>query len=108
MRPFFKVFAGVLLAASFFAPLSVLAFGSFGGRIIAWTPCLSAAGPSFWITIRPAGVFPVTYIWAPGSIGLPPLHIGQQILGTADTPFVCFVGKVPFFGQRIKFDGVGI
>ena len=98
-----------LLAVTLLAPLSASAVGkSFGGRVVLWTPCVSVLGSSFWITIRPAGVFPITYIWAPGTIGLPPVHIGQQIWGIADTPFKCFVGKFPFFGQRIQRDSVSI
>jgi hypothetical protein len=96
-----------VLLTSLVVPLSALAFGtSFGGRIVAWIPCLSPLGPAIFITIVPAGVFPVTYIWAPGTIGLPPTHIGQQILGVADTIFGCKVGVVPLVGQRIQLDGV--
>lgn len=107
------VIALVLLGLAL--PLAADALGtSFGGRVVLWSPCLTPTGPGFWITIRPAGIFPITYIWGPGSLGLPPLHVAQQILGIADVPYSCTVPvpfppyAVPLYGQRIQIDGVGL
>lgn len=108
MQPFIKYFAGAALAASLLAPLSAYALGtSFGGRIIDWEPCVSLPGAIF-ILIQPAGIFPIAYFWAPGTLGLPPTHIGQQILGVADTFFGCTTPLGPRAGQRIQIDGVSI
>lgn len=80
---------------------------SFGGRIATVVPCVSGLGPSLHITIIPAGVFQPAYIWTPLTITKlagPPRNPGQQVLGTADIPFVCFtptVPPVPLYGQRI-------
>lgn len=80
---------------------------SFGGRIAAVIPCTAG----LWITIVPAGVFPVSYIWTPATITYtagPPRNIGQQVLGTADIPFVCFYGSptpVPLYGLRMQMVG---
>lgn len=110
MQPSIKFIASVSLAASLLAPLAASATGaSFGGRVVAMVPCLSPLGPSVWLTIVPASFYPVTsFIWTPLTITYlagPITHIGQQVLGVADTPFSCFVGKVPFFGQRIQLMG---
>ena len=81
--------------------LSNIAFPkSFGGKIVAVVPC--SAG--LHVTIVPAGLLPVSYIWTPATITFsagPPRNPGQQILGLYDTPFICFVGKVPLFGLRM-------
>lgn len=109
MQAFLRVLAALLVGASLFAPLSAYALGkSFGGRVITSLPCLSPTGPAWWVTIRPAGAFPFSYIWAPGSIGLPPIHTGQQILGLFDVPYGCTIGLVKYFGLRIQVDGVSI
>lgn len=105
-----KFLATTMLIASLLAPVPALALGtSFGGRIVTWVPCLSSFGPSVWFTIVPASLYPVVnFIWTPATITFlagPPTHIGQQVLGVADVPFACFVGKVPFFGQRIQTIG---
>lgn len=66
---------------------------SFGGKVTAALPCLSPLGPSIWVTIAPAGVMPTSYIWTPATITKlngPPTHPGQQILGLADVPYVCW------------------
>jgi len=100
---------GLLIAAALLVPLTAFAFGtSFGGRVLFEFPCLTPSGPGFFITILPAGLFPVSYIWAPGTVGLPPTHTGQEILGLADTPYGCSVGLAHFVSQRIQFDGVSL
>jgi hypothetical protein len=66
---------------------------SFGGRVTSVIPCISPLGPALWISIVPAGVFPVSYIWTPATITKldgPPTHVGQQVLGLADVPFACW------------------
>lgn len=106
--------AGVLVSFGILlAPLSASALGiSFGGRIVTMTACL--LGGFIHIDIVPAagGSPNISYIWTPGTIGLPPVHPGQAILGVGDVPIVCAValGAHPIFwaGQRIQLDGVSI
>lgn len=105
-----KIVAGVVIAGSLLAPLSAYALGtSFGGRVVTVVPCLSAFGPSLWFTIVPASLYPVVaFIWTPATVTYlagPPRNPGQQVLGVSDTPFSCFVGKIPFFGQRVQLIG---
>lgn len=107
--PLVLLVALFILTAAVFVPRETYAAGlSFGGRILLITPCLSASGPSMWITIQPAGRFPITYIWAPGTLGPPPVHPGQSILGIADIPYACKVGTFFLYGQRIQRDAVSI
>ncbi len=84
------VAAGVSLLSSGFSAPAI----SFGGRVITELPCISPLGPSLVITIRPAGVFPVSYIWTPATITKPtPASIptiGGQVLGLADIPYACW------------------
>jgi hypothetical protein len=86
-------------------PLIAGAVGfSFGGRLVTPpVPCFGAPG-FFGFTIQPAGFFSPFYVWGPGTIGLPPIHVGQQILGLYDTIFVC--NGVPSF--RIQLNGIGL
>jgi hypothetical protein len=89
-------------------------FTSFGGRVVAIVPC---SGGMLHVTIIPAGLFPVTYIWTPFTATKlygPPIHPGQQLVGLADIPFVCFVGvglfttPVPLYGLRMTTVGTSI
>lgn len=105
-----QLFGYVFVSFLFALPLSASALGiSFGGTILTWKTCTFPPG-AIHITIKPAGGSPnAAYIWVPFlTLGFPPTHIGQQILGLADISAVCTVGKVPFPGQRIQLDGVGI
>lgn len=99
--------ACLVVAAAY--PLATSAAGfSFGGRVLAVVPCVSAFGPSLHVTIKPAGVFSTTYIWTPATFTLlvgPPRTPGQQVLGIADIPYVCFVGKFPLYGLRMQLVG---
>jgi len=91
--------------------------GSFGGRIIAIMPCVSALGPSVWVTLKPSGLLlpPFMYIWTPATLtnivppspSLPPRNIGQQLLGRFDIPFACVVPFPPFvfYGLRMQIMG---
>lgn len=67
---------------------------SFGGRVISELPCISPLGPSLAITIKPAGLFPISYIWTPATITKPTQAsiptIGGQVLGIADIPYACW------------------
>ena len=115
MRSLGTILLAVFLAIGLVAPLSVSAFGfSFGGRILAVTPCVSGLGPSLWVSIRPAGVFAPTYIWTPATITKlvgPPRTIGQQVLGRADIPFVCFIPAkvpIPLYGLRMQIVGTSL
>ena len=119
---------GALLSlATFLTPLSASALGlSFGTpTITAVMPCVSYAGPSVWITIVPAGGDPnVFYVWTPTTLGPPPVHTKQEILGLADIPYFCCAAGAPIgfggcyvghsivpslpVGERIQYDGVSI
>lgn len=89
---------------------------SFGGRIIAIAPCVSALGPSVFVTLKPASPLlpPFMYIWTPATLtnivppvpSLPPRNIGQQILGRFDIPYVCFIGFYPLYGLRMQMMGI--
>lgn len=100
---------GLAIAGTFLAPLSASALGvSFGGRIVTVIPCISVLGPSLHVTIVPAGLFPTSYIWTPATLTFlagPPRNPGQQVLGVADIPYTCAVGKIPFFGLRMQMIG---
>jgi hypothetical protein len=107
--------AGLLGAVALLLPFSASAFGtSFGGRVIAAIPCISAAGPSLYVTIVPFGAFQPLYIWTPLTLTYswgPPRTPGQQVLGVADIPFVCFtptVPPVPLYGQRMQTVGTSL
>ncbi len=108
-----SIFSSVFSLSLLVAPVTASAAASglsFGGKIAAFVPCLSYAGPSEFVTIVPA---PATkqpfYIWTPATLrgvpppGLlpfyppspnpdpPPYVIGQQILGIADVPYFCCI-----------------
>lgn len=97
----------VAFASGLFAPVSAMAAlgTSFGGQLVSPPiPCKNIPG-SFLITIKPAGVKNIFYVYTPLlSLGLiPPTHPGQQILGVADTPTGC---NGILTAQRIQFYGV--
>ena len=105
----------LLLAVGLLAPLSAHALGfSFGGRILSVIPCVSGFGPSLWVSIKPAGIFAPTYIWTPATITKlvgPPRNPGQQVLGRADIPFVCFIPAkvpIPLYGLRMQIVGTSL
>ena len=97
------------LCGVFLAPLSASAVGiSFGGRVAAVVPC---SGGMLHVTILGAHFFPVPefYIWTPATITKsygPPLVIGQQVLGVADFPLICFLGDGGFFSSPIHLYGL--
>jgi hypothetical protein len=96
------IFGIISLAMSLFSPLSAAAAigTSFGGRILWVHPCSGG----IQIAIAPAGPFQPLYVYSVGTIGLPPIHPGQYILGIADAPV--FTGTC--VGQRIQRDGVSL
>ncbi len=100
-----RFLCALLLGGSLLVPLSASAFRlSFGGRLVSQPiPCFHMPG-FFQVVIRPAGRFSPFYVWGPGTLGLPPVHIGQQILGLYDALLVC--NGVPSF--RIQYDGISI
>lgn len=107
MNPLARFVATITLIGSLLTPLSASALGfSFGGRITAITPCANGA---IWITIVPAGPFQPFYIWTPGTITYsagPPSHPGQEVLGVADIPYVCYIPPFIFlYGQRMQIVG---
>jgi len=113
MRKIALFLASFVLLMVITTPLSVSAlFGpsslstSFGGRIISVLPCEEGF---FFVTIIPAGVFPISYVWTPGTITKlagPPRTPGQQILGLADTPITCTVfGFLTLVAQRMQMVG---
>lgn len=72
---------------------------SFGGKVISVVPC---SGGMLHVTIIPAGIQPITYIWTPLTITKlvgPPVAPGMQVLGLYDVPFVCFLKISRFFGN---------
>lgn len=105
--------AALLIGSQLLSP-AVPKLTSFGGRIVSVIPC---SGGMLHVTIVPAGLFPVQYIWTPFTITKlygPPLHPGQQLLGLADVPFVCFIGggffssPVPLYGLRMTTVGTSL
>ncbi len=93
--------------------VSSLLLTSFGGRIIAVVPC---SGGMLHVTILAARVVPKPefYIWTPFTatkMAGPPRNPGQQVLGLADIPFVCFIGggflssPIPLYGKRMMTVG---
>jgi len=101
-----RLSAAFAIFASLLFPLSTSAFFSFGGRVAVVVPCLSPSGPAVWFNIAPLGAFPLFYIWAPGTVGMPPNHSFQSIIGTYDIPYACKVGPAVFSGFRLRSDGV--
>lgn len=116
------VAAGIGVAALGASLLSGGGLGgiSFGGRVISELPCISPLGPSLAITIQPAGVFPINYIWTPATITKPTQAsiptLGGQVLGIADIPYACwnpikggFLGLFTFlsysYGLRMQIVG---
>jgi hypothetical protein len=99
----------IALVSGLFAPVSAMAaIGfSFGGRIISPpVPCTNIPG-AYLITIVPAGgdLNPF-YVYTPGfTLGLPPSHPGQLILGVADIITGC---NGILTAQRIQIDGVSL
>ena len=102
------------LGSSGLAIPSARASLSFGGRVVAVVPCVSGFGQSLFVVIRPAGVFAPAYIWTPLTITKlvgPPRTIGQQVLGRADIPFVCFIPAkppIPLYGLRMQVVGTSL
>lgn len=109
MQKLYRAAAILTIAGAMAYPFYASALGlSFGGRITTINYCINGA---IVITIIPAGLFPITYMWTPGTLGFPPIHPGQEILGVSDIPYVC-VGPgthpLQYTGRRIQFDGVSI
>ncbi|HVV38798.1 MAG TPA: hypothetical protein VHD31_00535 [Candidatus Paceibacterota bacterium] len=88
------VTAGVVAAKALSSGISGPPGISFGGRVLTALPCISPLGPSLAITIKPAGVFPINYIWTPATLTKPTqLSVptpGGQVLGIADIPYACW------------------
>ncbi len=110
MGRFSRFLISLALFGLFSMPLSASAFVSFGGRIVSVIPC---SGGMHHVTISSArvGAFgaPEFYIWTPFTITKlqgPPISIGQQILGLADIPFVCFLGGGGFFSSPVPLYGL--
>jgi hypothetical protein len=107
-----RVLVLFLIVGALSMPLSAsAALGkSFGGKVLTMLPC---SGGMIFYTILPAGKFPVSYIWTPGTItksaGLP--LPGGQVIGTADLPWVCSLGgglfssPIFFYGLRMQYIG---
>ncbi|MDO8518206.1 MAG: hypothetical protein Q7S26_02870 [bacterium] len=101
--------ASVAILGGLLMPLSASALGlSFGGvRIVSINYCKNGG---INIIIVPAGLFPISYIYTPGTIGLPPTHIGQAILGLyLPVLYACtgFGTRPPIFtGFWIQLDAV--
>jgi hypothetical protein len=105
--------AALLLSTQLLSPV-VPKLTSFGGKIVSVIPC---SGGMVHVTIVPAGLFPVQYIWTPFTITKlygAPIHPGQQLVGLADVPFVCFIGggiftsPTPLYGLRMTTVGTSM
>jgi len=118
MRILSRFLLSILLITSFAAPLAVSAAGlTFGGRVLGVIPC---SGGMLWVSILSArGLVPHPefYIWTPLTVTKsfgPPYHPGQQVLGVADLPFVCFIGgglftlPIPLAGLRMQIVGTSL
>lgn len=109
----YRFAVSVFLAGLFFAPLSAsAALISFGGRISTTIPCLN--GAIYTAVVSARGATPGLtefYIWTPATLTFmagPPRTIGQQVLGTADVPYLCVVSIKPpivFPGLRMFMVG---
>jgi hypothetical protein len=107
MPTFTKFMAIAVMAGAFAFPFSASALGvSFGGKVISSVPCVSALGPSFYVITAPAPfTFVTPLIWTPATITKligPPASPGMQVLGVADTPFVCKIGVAVLTGMRMQ------
>ena len=115
-----KVLLAVCMDVGFLAPLSASAAASpfiyFGGRVVSINYCLHGAVN---IIIRPAGAFPISYVWGlpPTTITvshpyIPPSHITQQVLGLAVPvviPCVGFGTHPPvWYGFHVLWGGVSL
>lgn len=110
--PFILLLSLFALTALAFVPERAYATGRyFQGVIVTSIPCLSAAGPSLFVTTKPGGTtFLTPLIYTPFTLGnlippipsVPPVVPGSQIAGIADVPFSCLIGKVPVFGLRMQ------
>ncbi|MDE2071354.1 MAG: hypothetical protein KGI70_01305 [Patescibacteria group bacterium] len=80
--------AGFLMPAVASAQVSPIF--SFGGTVITENFCIHGA---INIIIKPAGFFPISYVWGPTTVSVPPaplIHPGQQVLGlAAPIPILC-------------------
>ena len=114
-----SLLAGGTVAATAVSTVSSAATPvSFGGRIVALLPCMSALGPSIWVQLAPSSPLypPYEYIWTPATLlsitppvpSIPPSHPGQDILGRFDIPYFCVTVAPPFFyyGLRMQTEGV--
>ena len=108
-----SLFASNFTSAAISIPAG-LASRSFGGRIVTAIPCVVGGTPALQVTIRPAGVLPITYIWTSATITRlqgPPRTPGQQVLGIYDVPFVCYIPAkvpIPLFGLRMTMVGTSL
>jgi len=113
MRAHFILLSGLFcLTAVAFVPEEAYATGRyFNSVLVASVPCISAMGPSLYVTTKPGPTtFLTPLIYTPFTLGnlippipsIPPTVPGSQIAGIADIPFSCMIGKVPVFGWRMQ------
>ncbi len=114
----FKLLAVFIVAIGFGVALclptskaqAVVGENSFGGRISYYYPaCLNGGIYTLVLSARPPYLAPLPYIWTPGTIGIPPSHPGQEILGLFDIPYMCVISYYPFFalpGLRMELEQV--
>ena len=106
MHTFFGSAMFFALIVLLVTPFPASAFGiSFGGRVLSAIPC---SGGMLQVTIKPAGRFPIFYIWTPATVTklVGPPTLGGQVLGLADFPWVCFIGGGGFFSSPIPLFGL--
>lgn len=104
-----RISCGILLAGMIALPLFVsAAFIPVGGRVVNWLPCVNGG---FHITVvNPLGIGSGEYNWFPGTIPYlyGPPRPAINVLGTADVPSICMVGKVPYPGFRLFMLGTSL
>ncbi len=100
------------LAVPFTAQAALSPWVYFGGRVLTINYCINGA---VQFVIKPAGVFPITYIWTPLTKHnyidvrppLPPFP-GEEILGTALPGIIVCVGPglhpLSYFGLPVVFE----
>lgn len=108
MQRLSKTFTAVLVGIGLAVPLiTFAAIVPIGGRVTTWLPCTNGG---YHINVVGAGVGSGAFVWLPGSLTFlnGPAFPGASILGTADYPVVCMVGKIPYYGLRIFMHGTGL
>jgi hypothetical protein len=116
-------FAAPIVLTAVFATMPAIASAQvvppFGGRIALIIPCANLSIYTIVISARNIDPYvPGPYIWMPGTAttltpiyvpGIPPTHPDQQILGTFDVPYFCYIPpSTILWGWRMQTEGVSV